>query len=51
MTDLEKYNELLKEIGAVLKSKNDEIYMLKAQIEYLKSKLDEAEKKAKAANQ
>lgn len=44
MTDEQKYNELLKELAQLIKSKNDTILCQKYQIESLKEKLSAAEK-------
>lgn len=45
MTDEQKYCELLKEIGKLLKQKDDEIEFKDYQINDLKKKLAEAEEK------
>jgi len=43
MTAIEKYNELLKEVGQLLKEKNDRIAVLEWQIEGLERKVLELE--------
>jgi phage shock protein A len=43
MTAIEKYNELLKEVGQLLKEKNDRIAVLEWQIEGLERKVKELE--------
>lgn len=45
MTDIEKYNELLKELGELLKGKNDTIAVQNIIIDDLKAKLAAAEAK------
>lgn len=45
MTDTEKYNELLKELGELLKSKNNTIAVQQWEIDDLKRKLAAAEEK------
>lgn len=39
MTDEQKYYELLKEIGEIIKSKNTKIYLLEHEVKTLKEKL------------
>lgn len=43
MTEIQKYNELLKEVGQLLKDKNDRIAVLEWQIEGLERKVLELE--------
>ena len=43
MTESQKYNELLKEVGQLLKEKNDRIAVLEWQIEGLERKVKELE--------
>ena len=43
MTEVEKYNELLKELGQLLKEKNDRIAVLEWQIDSLGRKVQELE--------
>ncbi len=43
MTATEKYSELLKEVGQLLKEKNDRIAVLEWQIEGLERKVQEME--------
>lgn len=44
MTNEQKYTELLKEIGEIIKSKNDTIALQKWQLSTLEEKLAEAKK-------
>lgn len=44
MSDEKKYLELLKEIGRIIKEKNDEIIINTFRVEDLKKKLSQAEK-------
>lgn len=44
MSDEKKYLELLKEIGRIIKEKNDEIIINDFRLSDLKKKLDNAEK-------
>lgn len=43
MTEMEKYQELLKEVGQLLKEKNDRIAVLEWQIDTLGRKVNELE--------
>lgn len=43
MSDEKKYLELLKEIGRIIKEKNDEIIINSFRVEDLKKKLEKAE--------
>lgn len=47
MTEAEKYNELLKELAELLKSKNDKIVVQKCIIDGLETRLAAAEEKIK----
>lgn len=44
MSDEKKYLELLKEIGRIIKEKNDEIVINSFRVSDLKKKLEDAEK-------
>lgn len=48
MTDEQKYQELLKEVGEMMKSKNDKIFLLEYEVKTLTEKLEKAEKELKA---
>ena len=43
MTESQKYNELLKEVGQLLKEKNDKISLLEWQVRGLERKVQELE--------
>lgn len=43
MTDEQKYQELLKEIGEIIKGKNDKIFLLEFEVKTLTEKLAQAE--------
>lgn len=47
MTDEQKYNEVLKELGAILKDKNETISLQRWQIADLTAKLEAAENENK----
>lgn len=44
MTDEQKYHELLKEIGEIIKGKNDRIFVLEYEVKTLTEQLEKAEK-------
>lgn len=47
MTDEQKYQELLKEVGEMMKSKNDKIFLLEYEVKTLTEKLERAEAELK----